>query len=864
MKSASLLVKRLLPILVLLLGFNFRAAAQMWNLPHCSGNGAGKIYYLGQSGEIQILDPANPVYPRGTAIFVPGGSKSLAIATNPFGGPNPTYYTIATVAGAATIHYYNGTAFVPVPTPNPTVMNVDHLAGSCNNIYGLDSATGFVFVWPISATANAISVAASITPGGISDLSGDCSGGFWAASATGTTRTLKHYTSAIPSVNDATYTMNGTLGTGNAGLAVIGNRVYYDGTDGKLYTGAILGTTATFIASTPAPFTVIGAQDFASCGLESGCSNKGARDTLYACTSNSPAVVRINATGPGPYNFAVQNGGPATITTSGNTGIINTLATTTVIYRDANCAGVNNIVDTTVIIINNAVIDAGADRTVVGCRGRFIDTLKGTITDTTKGLIWGYDWTPLTNIIQGNTILDSAIINPSGTPPCSKYFLTVTTNTGCSWTDSVNICVADSTPRPAFQFFRTLGCAADTVRFVNTSMTTPYIASMTWNFGDGNSSTDISPTHIYNTQGIYLVTLIAKNVHCTDSFRTNVDVLHTLRARFTVPDTAICANTQIRFTDASTFYRDPANPIDPSYRYDFGEGTTSTLASPTITYTVPGRYLVKMWIQDQLGCTDSFQRYIVVDTLPYVRFKTADTIICEGQAVNLFADYSSVGNTSRSFNLGDGTVFDNLDTIRYSYQSAGTYTVNFTANYRICPTTVFTRNIQVNPFPGAYIGEDTVLCPNGAPIALTERNNINNPAARFLWSTGDTSASIMARDIGTYWARVTIGGCSGTDSLVVNKDCYVDIPNTFTPDGDGNNDYFYPRQFLSRSVNSFKMSIFNRWGQVIFETTSLNGRGWDGRFNDKPQQQGVYVYIIDVSFDNGVKEHYTGNVTLLR
>jgi len=115
-----------------------------------------------------------------------------------------------------------------------------------------------------------------------------------------------------------------------------------------------------------------------------------------------------------------------------------------------------------------------------------------------------------------------------------------------------------------------------------------------------------------------------------------------------------------------------------------------------------------------------------------------------------------------------------------------------------------------------------------------------------------------------YWSRVTIGGCSGTDSVLVDKDCYVNIPNSFTPDGDGTNDYFLPRQFLSRSINAFKMSIFNRWGQVIYESSTLGGRGWDGKFNSKDQPQGVYVYIIDVTFDNGVKEHYTGNVTLLR
>jgi gliding motility-associated-like protein len=60
------------------------------------------------------------------------------------------------------------------------------------------------------------------------------------------------------------------------------------------------------------------------------------------------------------------------------------------------------------------------------------------------------------------------------------------------------------------------------------------------------------------------------------------------------------------------------------------------------------------------------------------------------------------------------------------------------------------------------------------------------------------------------------------------------------------------------------MTIYNRWGQEIFQTLNLNGRGWDGKFNDKEQPMDVYIYVIDLTMKNGYKEHYQGNVTLLR
>lgn len=110
----------------------------------------------------------------------------------------------------------------------------------------------------------------------------------------------------------------------------------------------------------------------------------------------------------------------------------------------------------------------------------------------------------------------------------------------------------------------------------------------------------------------------------------------------------------------------------------------------------------------------------------------------------------------------------------------------------------------------------------------------------------------------------TVAGCNSTDSVEVRNDCYLDIPNAFSPNGDGMNDYFFPRQLLSSSVNFFHLQIYNRWGLLIYEATRPDGRGWDGKFNDVPQPQGVYVYQIDAQIGNAAMQHFHGNVTLLR
>ena len=164
------------------------------------------------------------------------------------------------------------------------------------------------------------------------------------------------------------------------------------------------------------------------------------------------------------------------------------------------------------------------------------------------------------------------------------------------------------------------------------------------------------------------------------------------------------------------------------------------------------------------------------------------------------------------------------------------------------------------------LGPDTSICPGGSALVLADY--INHPGASgvpyWIWNTGETTSSIVVTAPGLYYATVTEGGCIASDSVYVANDCYMDIPNVFTPNGDGTNDFFYPRQYLTRGLTSFKLDIYNRWGQNIFETTSVDGRGWDGNFNNTPQPEGVYIYNIDATFKDGQKEHRQGNITLLR
>ncbi len=126
------------------------------------------------------------------------------------------------------------------------------------------------------------------------------------------------------------------------------------------------------------------------------------------------------------------------------------------------------------------------------------------------------------------------------------------------------------------------------------------------------------------------------------------------------------------------------------------------------------------------------------------------------------------------------------------------------------------------------------------------------------------TSGIYIRHHGSYSVTADLDGCTASDTIVIDKNCYINIPNVFTPNGDGNGDYFLPRQLLSRNISKFEMHIYNRWGHEVFETMSINGRGWDGKLGGDDQPVGVYIYMINVTFANGITERYQGNVTLLR
>lgn len=402
------------------------------------------------------------------------------------------------------------------------------------------------------------------------------------------------------------------------------------------------------------------------------------------------------------------------------------------------------------------------------------------------------------------------------------------------------------------------GCNGDTVFFQNYS-STPGPLYYIWSFGDGATDTTRNPEHIY-AQGQYTVTLTATNIHCETTFTLSDSLIHPLVAAFTDSPSIICQGNPISFTNNTSVLSTP--PL--SYLWNFGDGYKDNSINPAHTYINSGTYSVMLVASNFIPCNDTVTSLVYVDSTGPVTIGVTDSVFCRSNYVTFSGYFTSIGNTGFTWNFGDGDSVVNTNPVAHAFDGTGTYTVTLTSKYRVCATADTSRKVTIFQQPVLSMVADTTICLGSVPLTLADVNNAGIPGATWKWNTGQTSPAIEITTAGTYWLRVNISGCETTDTIVVQNDCYMDVPNAFTPNNDGLNDYFFPRLKLTKGLTSFKMDIYNRWGELIFESTSLDGTGWDGRLNGVDQPEGVYVFLIDATFLDGQKEHRQGNVTLLR
>lgn len=306
---------------------------------------------------------------------------------------------------------------------------------------------------------------------------------------------------------------------------------------------------------------------------------------------------------------------------------------------------------------------------------------------------------------------------------------------------------------------------------------------------------------------------------------------------------------------------------------------------PFIEYEIELRYtssLIQISVDDELifeheGCFEKgrfgfycmSQAYALFKDFTYeefVDFHPSKDVACVDEDIVFYPYDSDCGDVpsfinSLYWNLGDGTTSTEI-VPTHSYAQEGSYNIElFVHKNDDCIDTII-KDVTINPIPEVNLGDDKNI---EACSSITL--DADNLGSTYLWSTGETTQTIelvnLASDT-SVWVVVDSKGCKESDTIFINVESIQEqlyFPNAFTPNSDGENDIFLPVG-NTNNVTNYHMMIYNRWGQLIFETTNPN-MGWDGSYNNTTSQLGTYIYKVSYRTEGCVEENDYSNLTTI-
>ena len=237
---------------------------------------------------------------------------------------------------------------------------------------------------------------------------------------------------------------------------------------------------------------------------------------------------------------------------------------------------------------------------------------------------------------------------------------------------------------------------------------------------------------------------------------------------------------------------------------------------------------------------------------------------------------NTIGNNCSWVITGPGTyqTYSGCDLITDLYTNSGTYNVNLTMTSPDgCPMdTSISNAFEVYPVPVADFNWD----PNEGSVILNNTITFNNTSiggSSYQWNFGDGTTSTSwnyfhtYQDSGSYVVQLIVEndyGCSDTTQglVLIHEEFFIFVPNAFTPDGDQHNNTFLPI-ISGHDPYSYELLIFNRWGELIFESRNSEV-GWDGTYNGGIVQDGSYIWKINVKTNRNIRRNYIGHVNVLR
>lgn len=407
--------------------------------------------------------------------------------------------------------------------------------------------------------------------------------------------------------------------------------------------------------------------------------------------------------------------------------------------------------------------------------------------------------------------------------------------------------------------------------------------------GSPNYSPNGPPTYTYTwvpsslgtTGGPFSVTPITTTTYTVIATDTNgcaspaiaTTVFVNPQIAVTTMDVAVCSGSGVPITATAT------GGNGGPYTYSWSNGSTSQAQTVSPSGGTTVNYVVTA---NDIGCSVAVTDTATVTINPLaVSFMTvADTAGCAAVTAQ-FTGISNIGITY-SWNFGDGSSAEAGNPISHVYLIPGIYDVTLTVTTDSGCVSVITTNQFIDVYPVPTAGFDYSPLQPAETNPLVSFTDQAEGATSWYWDfiynispTGihtDTSQNpaFSYPDAGSYVVQQIVNnifGCYDTaySTVVVLPEYVLYVPNAFTPsDPDGTNDFFIP-EGVGIDPDHFKMMIFDRWGDLIYETTDL-AKGWDGRANDGKDvaQIDVYVWKILTKDFSGGNHSYVGTVTIVK
>lgn len=417
-------------------------------------------------------------------------------------------------------------------------------------------------------------------------------------------------------------------------------------------------------------------------------------------------------------------------------------------------------------------------------------------------------------------------------------------------------------------------CGQETITFINESFERSFINDILWEFDEGiilNDSWDAEVMFLGPGDYAGKLYLNPNSPQCIDSATIFVKILPDITADFSQSFDS-CTIGPVSFVDASST---EALTIT-NWEWDLGDGNTSNQQNLAYQYANAGNFDISLTVTDNNGCQDTETVNINYAPAPQSVAIAQNTeggchptpIIFTNNSMPIGANYDIL------WNFGDGNTSTEISPT-HIYEEAGVYSVSLSIESPLgCEVSAdYPGLITILESPEAGFSLNPNELSSANPTVQVNDESFNAIDWRYNFNNQGTATianpSFTFRDTGQQQIVQIVtapSGCTDTAIQLIDVIPFVQwfMPNAFTPTTDGINDIFIGNGALAGATN-FTFTIWNRWGELIFETDDFR-QGWNGRKGNMGQDSpaGVYVYILSYRTPRGEKVQLEGFATLIR